>query len=614
MTKVRKIFAWFFSMLFTAGGFASCSPGTKENPSEGTSWEDLPAVEPTAQSTAASLSATDALGRHFNDVEAFDDSKQVGLFYFLWSDSAVGDLSKMTLDEQKSAGAEYPVSAFYYWSEPLYGYYKSEDAWVIRRHLELFCYAGIDYLMFDATNGFIYEDVLDVFLPIALELQQAGWNVPKLAFYTNAECARTVTALYEKYYDPTGENGQKYASLWYRHGDTGNANAEGKPWVVARRNVYGGDYDTCSQEILDFFYVKDSQWPNEEMKDNGMPWMSWASEQENFRQYEHNGIMSVSIAQHVNGAFSDAVFENDRSLNRGRGWTSSSRVNDETRVDSGANFAEQWEYAISCDSVNNIFITGWNEWIAQKQPQGNGRSSCYFVDLYNKEFSRDAEMTAGEDGYGDNFFMQIADYIRRFKGIAAETDGVPAFTVDMSGDARQWSRAAGYLDIRGDTAVRDCAAAFGGGTYINATGRNDIVEVRIAHDTQYLYFYIVCAEPVTVYSPGDKCWMNVLLGTGGSGWNGYDYVLNRSVTGAGGTVERLAADGSSEQVGTMQMRQDGNALWLRVARADLGLAEGGFTLTFKVADNVTDYTDIMDYYVNGDSAPLGRLSYTYRAK
>ena len=31
----------------------------------------------------------------------------------------------------------------------------------------------------------------------------------------------------------------------------------------------------------------------------------------------------------------------------------------------------------------------------------------------------------------------------------------------------------------------------------------------------------------------------------------------------------------------------------------------------KVADNVTHGDDIMDYYVSGDSAPIGRLSYEY---
>ena len=34
-------------------------------------------------------------------------------------------------------------------------------------------------------------------------------------------------------------------------------------------------------------------------------------------------------------------------------------------------------------------------------------------------------------------------------------------------------------------------------------------------------------------------------------------------------------------------------------------------IEFKVSDNVTNYDDIMDYYVTGDSAPIGRLSFSY---
>lgn len=34
-------------------------------------------------------------------------------------------------------------------------------------------------------------------------------------------------------------------------------------------------------------------------------------------------------------------------------------------------------------------------------------------------------------------------------------------------------------------------------------------------------------------------------------------------------------------------------------------------IEFKVCDNVTDYKDVMDYYVTGDVMPLGRLRYGY---
>ena len=43
----------------------------------------------------------------------------------------------------------------------------------------------------------------------------------------------------------------------------------------------------------------------------------------------------------------------------------------------------------------------------------------------------------------------------------------------------------------------------------------------------------------------------------------------------------------------------------------LGLTSDSCYIQFKVTDNVQNPGDIMDYYVTGDSAPIGRLSYAY---
>lgn len=57
---------------------------------------------------------------------------------------------------------ESPLGQYHFWGEPLYGYYNSLDPWVIRRHVELFISAGIDCLVFDATNAHCYFSVVDV--------------------------------------------------------------------------------------------------------------------------------------------------------------------------------------------------------------------------------------------------------------------------------------------------------------------------------------------------------------------------------------------------------------------------------------------------------------------
>ena len=47
----------------------------------------------------------------------------------------------------------------------------------------------------------------------------------------------------------------------------------------------------------------------------------------------------------------------------------------------------------------------------------------------------------------------------------------------------------------------------------------------------------------------------------------------------------------------------------------LGLKDSkSLSLKVKVTDHITNPQDIMDYYVSGDSAPIGRLSYDYASK
>ena len=72
------------------------------------------------------------------------------------------------------------MQAAHYWGEPLYGYYASDDPWVIERHLELFTMSGIDYLALALTNISLYEKNVRALLDKVVEFQQQGWNPPKI--------------------------------------------------------------------------------------------------------------------------------------------------------------------------------------------------------------------------------------------------------------------------------------------------------------------------------------------------------------------------------------------------------------------------------------------------
>jgi hypothetical protein len=72
-----------------------------------------------------------------------------------------------------------------YWGEPLFGYYMTEDEWVIRKHIEMLGFADVDFLVFDTTNRVIFYDQVTKIMSLLEEYLNAGYPVPKVVFYTN---------------------------------------------------------------------------------------------------------------------------------------------------------------------------------------------------------------------------------------------------------------------------------------------------------------------------------------------------------------------------------------------------------------------------------------------
>ncbi len=71
---------------------------------------------------------------------------------------------------------------------------------------------------------------------------------------------------------------------------------------------------------------------------------------------------------------------------------------------------------------------------------------------------------------------------------------------------------------------RYCSGAFNI-TYTNNTGRNDIVEARVARDNKNVYFYV---RTDSLLSPrSDKNWMVLFVDIDrdkNTGWEGYDFL------------------------------------------------------------------------------------------
>lgn len=562
------------------------------------------------------LCGTDALGREIVPMfgKKTDYKRTVGIFYSVWlgqhkeSQKDIYDVEKLLATEEGRArlfnltGGGTPVGEFHFSSQPLYGYYDMRDPWIINKHVELLTACGIDYLCIDTTNAVIYRDVVRLLLDTLKNYREQGFETPKVMFYTNSNSGSTIKQIYNAFFRT-----DDYNDVWWA--------PNGKPMIVgiADNNNFASDQlfygqgfkDYVSDEMKEFFDLAESQWPNCPLNDEyGFPWMSWQYPQ---RIHSGRSTMSVSVAQHS----PQTIYYSDKHKFSSRGYDHRTGVLHED-WERGQNFQSQWETVFDNQNIlQNVLITGWNEWMAIKN-NANGRLGL--VDAYNEEYSRDCEMSAGR--YGDNFYMQLVNNVRKFK-YAGKNGGFiyPKKTIDIT-DSKflgQWDNVkASYKDFSGEVIERNFPNAVGNDFYVDTSNRNDITDVKIAHDDEFVYFYVKTKDNISAYDGGEN-WMNILISTGGAkSFEGYDYVINRSPDNSGKTsVEKSSGGYSWKKVNSADYRIYGNVLLVKVERASLGLTGNKCGFSFKVADNVSRPYDIMDYYVSGESVPLGRLNYSY---
>ena len=578
------------------------------------------------------FAATDDLNRSLYTSETVgmygsNGEHYVGLFYFLWhgehGDSGAFDLQKI-IDENGIEAADNvdcgkygPAGAMHWFAEPLYGYYYAKDAWVQRKHAELLCNANIDFLYFDVTNAVTYKHNAIQLMEILHQLNEEGYDAPQVVFYTNTNSVAVVRDLYSNIYAKN-----LYPDTWFR--------IDGKPVIVAEENA----------NINDFFYIKANQWPNAESKVNGWPWMDFEWPQRVF--YDKNGeqgAINVSIAQHSGTVcFSHSSLYNNYT-NRGRSFYNpegypSSRTGrftvalrdsynawkeDQTLTNQGLNFQAQWDRAIESEA-EFVLVTGWNEWVAQRQPTDGDKSNpgwIYFVDTASMEFSRDAEMMRG--GYFDNYYIQLIYNVQKLNGTAPTVVQDARKAINVTGGFDQWDGVTvTYNDPIGDTVDRN-ATGFGRVKYTNETGRNDIVSAKVVTDSKNIHFYVDTVRDITMFDTKSS-WMQLYVDVDSStetGWYGYDYIVNYKAKDTFTTTvaKYNGKDGAYgfESVGEVSYRVKGNQMMITVPMELLGI-EGYKELCFqfKWADSTTTYDEMEDFYIDGDCAPLGRLNYIYQ--
>ena len=425
--------------------------------------------------------------------------KFVAIFYFLWlgyhGPDKVYDISQL-LRDHPDAPQFGPVGAFHWWGRPLFDYYRSGDPWVIRRHATMLADAGVDVMVCDVTNAFTYDDTVKTLFETLAAMRAQGNATPAVAFIGNAHVNETVQKLYDRWYSKG-----LYKDLWFMW--------DGKPLVMA-------DPGEITGPARDFFTFRRS-WaftgPGER-KPGGWfadgkdrwPWIDNYPQNPGWHAApDKPEAISVAVATHPIAGV-------------GRSHTATQQPSPE-QADPlrGTYFAAQWERALAVDP-RLIFVTGWNEWVAQRFLWGRpakvgfigykkpGEGDSYFVDQYDLEFSRDIEPMLG--GYGDNYFMQLVANVRRFKGARSAPEPGKPKTINPSGDLAQWDDVSyAYRDTVGDAGHRDSAGFAKGQRLVNQTGRNDIQEAKVAYDAQNVYFYVRCTQPIEQPDGQTRLWL-----------------------------------------------------------------------------------------------------------
>ena len=605
----------------------------------------------------ASVVATDGLGRTLPTATAFPlktDGKPrtVGIFYITWHTPNLhnggeyrADVSRV-LEADPRARLEWDnpqwTGPSYHWGEPEYGYFLSQDRYVIRHDISMLADAGVDVLIMDVTNAVRYWDEWEVLFSEMQQMKAEGNRVPKFCFWAfNGPVITVVEDLYNRYYKTP-----KFRDLWFYW--------DGKPLLLCNAtpavdaNPNGGEKGKKDypDEVKQFFTMRGMwwgyyEWAGERYVGTEDHWsFGYDLGNEHVVQLspeelcaKHQGRMeqmAVTPAQHPISIIGKSwsrrsgqppLDEKDMPT---KAYVPYLQQEVENPTPYGIYFQDRWDEALQVDP-DFIYLNDWNEWTAGryrsgKDPSGQeegpttflGRKNpFYFVDQYNAEFNRTISPMKG--GWTDNYYMQMVQNIRRYKGVAP----MPTFhgirTVVLDGVLNDWTLTDAFTDTRGDVIHRD-HDGYGNLHYTDQSGRNDIVRAHVCSDRKQVYFAAEAAEPLTPAT--DANWMLLFIDAdqnASTGWCGYDFLVNQQVLSATQTT-LMAFDtqrGEWKTVATIPYATRGNVIELAIPRKLIGKQGKQFSLDFKWADNPSDLKDIISLCTSGDSAPNRRFNYRF---
>ena len=599
----------------------------------------------------------------------------VGIFYITWhrDDKAKlkspygGDVTKViATDTAARIDGNNPhwKEGTNHWGEPEAGYFLSKDEYVIRKDMSMLSDAGVDVIILDVTNAERYWSEWETIFTVMEKMKAEGNKVPKFCFWAfNGPVITVVQQLYDRIY-----KNNRYQNLWFCWNGKPLLLYNGMPQapdatatvyknpnphydadaVSNKNNPHFGDqdytekfYKDYTKEVKNTFTTRTMWWGNYEWagkrfigtEDN---W-SFGNDLGNdkVRNLDLDSLSSLHKGEREEMAVTPAQHS---STLIGKSWSRKSgepKLNEYDLPDSayvpwlkkkvshpegyGIYFQERWDEALKVDPPF-LYVNDWNEWIAGKYAAAKGSSidfmrrknSFFFVDQYNAEFNRTIQPMKG--GYTDNYYMQLAENIRRYKGVRPipRLEGLSSIKID--GEFSDWKTiTTEYRDTKGDVYHRNYNG-YGGNHYINNSGRNDIVTCKVGVDDTDVYFYAETDQALTPSS--GKNWMLLFIDAdqnSKTGWSGYDFMVNNKVIDNKTTTlfryDAKAPGNHWVEVAQIKYRYKNNKLELAIPRRFLHLQGNDLTFDFHWCDNPVNITDPISLCTSGDSAPNRRFNY-----
>ncbi len=598
-----------------------------------------------SQSEGVPWIAIDDLGRITVQTEetfSIRENRTIGLFYFLWmlpesnippdpnGNGEPYDISKITTKDplafKKEDDTKFGKNGeMHFWGEPLYGYYDSRDPWVIRRHIQLIADAGVDVLLFDATNAATYPAVWRQICRIMKDMRVHGESTPQITFILHTNTKETVTTLWTDLYN-TGQ----YDELLFRW--------EGKPLLVCNP-------EEVDDTLRDKFTFRRTRWQYEGMANMQKAWTWIATYPQPYSWVKDKNIpeqINVSVAQNMN-RFQNNVELRKKTFKEATGWDcpewlySTKGVHAGAGLDSwmcdntargrsywknefypkntpneGRNFSEQWSRAYVLNPAF-VMITGWNEWIAGRWKVAG---HYIFIDQFNHEYSRDIEPMKG--GHFDNYYLQMVNGIRKYKGMPSLPVLSDSGTTPVSFNFDRWQTIQpDFHDHVGETIPRDFDGV-GKTHYKNESGRNDLISVKIARDENRIWFYLKTRNNIIPKTPDGLCLLIDSDNNLKTGWLGADLIIGRKYQEKTVSLEQFTgkktydwnwtAVAPSTDMNIIQWSIFENQMILAIPRSVFPNKSLDH-LRFKWWDNVPENATPEDLYLHGDTTPESRFFY-----